>query len=179
MVREEAEQTRVEGAGALQKLDAELQAARLASQRLPGLPGRAEAIVALEAAALPGAEACLAVACQLERLRIIRSRYGAPIADELLGAFARSAAGGAGDQAYQWSDDGVVILHRTEEPALEKRSQLEEQFAQPFEYRVMTGGRAALLSAPVRWLCSSLSAPGTSTVTEEIDQLFAGRRWRP
>jgi hypothetical protein len=179
LVREATEQTKTEGAGTLQKLDAELQKARTASQRLPGLPGRAEAIHRLEAVRLPGAPASLAVACQLERLRIIRSRYGAPIADDLLAAFAQKSAPRVGDQAYLWAEDAVVIVQSTEETVQEKRDQLEETFAQPFEHRVMTGGRAALLSVSVRWLCTSPAEAGHTGVIEEFDQFFEGRRWRP
>lgn len=175
-VREETEQTRTEGAGTLQKLDAELQKARVASQRLLGLPGRAEAIIRLEGAAAPGAAPSLAVACQLERLRIIRSRYGAPIADDLLMAFAHSSAQEDGDQAYRWAEDAVVTLHCTEETAQEKRGRLEGKYAKPFEHKVMTGGRAALLSVSVRWLCKSPAEAGLSSVTEEFDQFFEGRR---
>lgn len=179
LVRAETEQARTEGTGTLQRLDTELQRARMASQHLPGLPGRAEAMLALEGASVQGAPASLAVGCQLEALRIIRSRYGAPIADELLMAFAAGASGHEGDQAFRWSDDAVVILHRTHESAQEKRGQLEEQFVRPFEHRVMTGGRAALLSVPVRWLCTSPADPAPAGVVNEFEQFFEGRRWRP
>ncbi|MBL0158298.1 MAG: hypothetical protein IPP47_14525 [Bryobacterales bacterium] len=179
LVREAAEQTKTEGAGTLQKLDAELQKARTAGQRLPGLPGRAEAIRRLDAASLPGAPASLAIACQLERLRIIRSRYGAPIADDLLAAFALVSTPREGDQAYLWAEDAVVIVQTTQETVQERRDQLEETFARPFEHRVMTGGRAALLSVSVRWLCTSHAEAGPTGVTDEFDQFFEGRRWRP
>lgn len=179
MVREATEQTKTEGAGTLQRLDAELQKARTASQRLPGLPGRAEAIRSLEAASLPGAPASLAFACQLERLRIIRSRYGAPIADDLLAAFALKSAPQEGDQAYLWADDAVVIVQRTSETVQERRDELEELYARPFEHKVMTGGRVALLSVPVRWLCTSAAEAGPTGMTNEFDQFFEGRRWRP
>ncbi len=176
LVREETEQTRTEGAGTLQKLDVELQKARTASQMLPGLPGRDEAVQALERASEPGAPACLAVACQLERLRIIRSRYGVPIADELLLAFARSAAVGETDRIFRWSEDALVILRRTEEAAQEVRNQLEERFARPFEHRVMTGGRAALLSVAVRWLCISPAEAATPGLSPELEYFLDGRR---
>jgi GGDEF domain-containing protein len=176
LVREETEQTRTEGAASLQRLDSELQKARSASQHLPGLPGRDEALRALRNAAQAGAPPWLAVACQLERLRIIRSRYGVPIADELLLAFAQSTAAPETDQIFRWSEDALVILRNTGESLQEVRDRMEDHFARPFEHRVMTGGRAALLSVAVRWLCISPAEPATPKVEPELELFLDGRR---
>lgn len=180
-LREESRKEREQSEASVTSMDQQLREVRESITWLRlDLPGREEALAALQAVAAENVTAAgdgrnpLAAVFVLDRLRAITARYGEDtvrdLVQELVSKHIRPLA--SESQPFRWSDDAVLLLMPQSPGVEEVNAKITRDADRPFEHKIFAGARVATLRVNMRWVVMPVAA-GT-TLNEDIDRFVEG-----
>jgi len=168
-VREETLRQKRERESALQALKGELEAAQdrvgafsLRRELDPstGLPAKAEAVAAIEAA-LSSSQTTYLLIAVCSRVQPINARFGYAVGDRVLAAFADHFRKGlsARDKIFRWQGPAIVALLERNERIDRVRSEVREFADLKLERTVEVGRRTVLIPISATWSILPVAAP--------------------
>jgi hypothetical protein len=115
-----------------------------------------------------------AVVLILERLKLIASRHGSGVCDAIVDALEshRLGALGAGERAFRWSEDALLLLVKHPQGKASLQTVVSQGAGTAFDHSVFLGSRTAVFSVPLSSLVIPLGGDPTAAIFE-IDR-FAG-----
>jgi GGDEF domain-containing protein len=160
-IRREAERQQKEAAETIEQLNHGLNQARKrapvphdddAPDPITGLPPRPEAEAALAQAGHGGTRAYAAILV-LDRLQIVKQRFGREVGDEILAAFTRMVRTQLGpeDQLFRWSELALLALLARPDSLESVRNEVGRLMATRLEHTIQTPSRSILLPVSARW----------------------------
>jgi len=179
----EASRQKEESAQVITRLKTEI--SRVSSQIKPenlldpvtGLPFRAEAERALEAACAEGAHVYVAVFV-VDRLALVNARFGYAIGDKLLNAFLAQLRKhlSAADPVFRWSGPSFVALLERAAPAPVIEREIRRFASERHEEYIQAGGRSIILSVACSWtLLAAFDYLSAEPLIGKIDQFIASQ----
>jgi len=168
-VRDEAMRQKKEGQSVLQTLKKELEVSqdRVGSFRLSsepdaatGLPGKAEAEKALQAAmASPGGKFLVIAVCS--RVQAVNARFGHAVGDQVLAAFAEHFVKGLSprDRLYRWQGPALLALLERTERLDRVRTELRQFADLKLEKTIVVGQRTVLIPISAVWSVFPVTPP--------------------
>lgn len=179
----EASRQKEESAQVITRLKTEISrvSTQINPERLPdpvtGLPLRAEAERALEAACAEGAHVYVAVFV-VDRLALVNARFGYAIGDKLLNAFLARLRKhlSAADPIFRWSGPTFVALLERPAPAPVIEREIRRFASERHEEYIQAGGRSIILSVACSWtLIPAFEFMSAEPLIAKIDQFLVSQ----
>jgi hypothetical protein len=175
LVSQETVRQHEESARAISNLHEQITAAKVAFQPASAeFQDREHAVGAIESAAGTDSPAFAGVFV-LQRIRAIVMRYGRETATELLHQLIheRIQPLAPDAQTFVWSEDAAILLISGHSDSSRLNQHIRANIEVPFEHRIVSGGRIAMLKASVRSLMLPVEQP-IDRVCQEIDRFVLG-----
>jgi GGDEF domain-containing protein len=142
-----------------------------------GLPFRAAAERALEAACAEGAHVHVAVFV-VDRLALVNARFGYAVGDKLLNAFLERLRKhlSAADPIFRWSGPTIVALLERAAPTPVIEREMRRFASERHEEFIQVGGRSIILSVACSWtLIPAFEYLSAEPLIAKIDQFIAAQ----
>jgi hypothetical protein len=175
LVSQETVRQHEESARAISNLHEKITAAKVVFQPASAeFQDREHAVGAIESAAGTDSPAFAGVFV-LQRIRAIVMRYGRETATELLHQLIRERIQPLAPdaQTFVWSEDAAILLISGHSDSSRLNQHIRANVEVPFEHRIVSGGRIAMLKASVRSLMLPVEQP-IDRVCQEIDRFVLG-----
>jgi GGDEF domain-containing protein len=144
------------------------------ADRITGLPLRAEAELAMEAACNEGAHVYAGLFV-IDRIRAISTRFGGDLCNQVQMFFLQHLSGGLSpqDQFFRWGPASFLALLRREEPGDQVRKELARFLSGRIEQTFEIADRAVTLPIACTWVVVPLFESSYDQILRKLDAFTA------